>query len=68
MNLQEAIKELINSGMTQGQIGEKVGLTQVAISQIVLGKNKSTNYEAGTELVRLGKLAKRRKGKKNEKV
>lgn len=67
MTLKDAIKELIDSGLTQGEIGEKVGLSQVAISQILLGKNKSTNYEAGAELVRLGKLAQRRKGKKNEK-
>ena len=63
MTLKDAIKELIASGLTQGQVGQMVGLSQVAISQILLGKNKSTNYEAGTELVRLGKLAQRRKGK-----
>lgn len=63
MTPQDAIKILIEDGMTQAEIGEKCGLNQVTVSQILLGKNKSTNYEAGTELVRLGKLAKRRKGK-----
>lgn len=67
MTPQDAIKILIEDGMTQAEIGEKCGLNQVTVSQILLGKNKSTNYEAGTELVRLGKLAKRRKGKQNEK-
>lgn len=67
MTPQEAIKEMIDAGASQRDIATLCNVTQPAISQILSGKNATPNYTLGTELVRLGKLAKRRKGKQNEK-
>jgi predicted transcriptional regulator len=67
MTPQEAIREMMDAGATQGDIAILCNVTQPAISQILTGKNATPNYTLGTELVRLGKLAKRRKGKQNEK-
>jgi predicted transcriptional regulator len=63
MTPQEAIREMMDAGATQGDIAILCNVTQPAISQILTGKNATPNYTLGTELVRLGKLAKRRKGK-----
>lgn len=63
MTPQEAIQIMIDAGATQGDIAILCKVTQPAISQILSGKNARPNYTLGTELVRLGKLAQRRKGK-----
>jgi transcriptional regulator with XRE-family HTH domain len=67
MTPQEAIAAMIDDGMSQAEIARQCNVKAATISQLASGKNKNPIYTLGTELVRLGKLAKRRKGKKNEK-
>lgn len=67
MTPQEAIKAMIDAGMSQAEIARQCNVKAATISLLASGKNKNPIYSLGTELVRLGKLAQRRKGKKNEK-
>lgn len=60
---QEAIKIMMDTGMTQGEIASLCNVTQPAISQILTGVNKEPNRKLWDNLVRLGKLAQRRKSK-----
>lgn len=63
MTPQEAVLTMIEKGMTQTEIAEKAETSVAAISFLATGKRQTTYYELGVRLVRLGKLAKRRKGK-----
>lgn len=67
MSPREAVLIMIDKGMTQTEIAEKSGASVAAICFLANGQRQTTYYELGAELVRLGKLAQRRKGKKNEK-
>lgn len=59
MDAKETLKQLLDSGMTQAQIGASVGLHQSTISDMVnhgIGlKNPSYDF-----VIRLGKLYKKR--------
>jgi len=63
MSPQEAVLIMMDKGITQTDIANKCGVSISAISLLASGKRQSTNYELGVKLVRLGKLAQRRKGK-----
>ncbi len=67
MTPQEAVLIMIDKGMTQAEIANKAETSEAAISFLATGKRQTTYYELGVRLVRLGKLAQRRKGKQNEK-
>jgi len=67
MTPQEAIKTMIGKGMTHKSIAELCGVQRMTIVLLDKGTNKEPKYTLGCNLVRLGKLAQRRKGKKNEK-
>lgn len=67
MTPQNAITAMIDSGMTHKEIADKCGVQRMTIVLLDKGTNKEPKYTLGCNLVRLGKLAQRRKGKKNEK-
>jgi transcriptional regulator with XRE-family HTH domain len=47
------VSELMQSGMTQQEIGAAVGLSQPAISDIARGVTKSVTWDVGEKLKRL---------------
>ena len=53
MNWQELIKRLIDSGMTQQQIADQVGVTQSVISELSTGKATRPRFETGAALIGL---------------
>lgn len=63
MTPHEAVKTIIDSGLTQQQLADKCGVNQSTISRILNRPDWDPNYSLGLELVRRGELAKRRKGK-----
>lgn len=63
MTPQEAIQTMLDSGMTQQEIADKCNVTQPAISLLLSGARKEPSRRLWNELVRLGKLAKRRMNK-----
>lgn len=63
MTPQEAVKAMLAKGMSQYDIAEEVGANQSTISRILNQPEWEPKYALGLELVRLGKLAKRRMNK-----
>lgn len=63
MNPQQAVKYMIESGMTQKEIAERCDVSQATISLIYNDKGHEPSRRLWNELVRLGNLAKRRLGK-----
>jgi IS30 family transposase len=50
------IKELMDAGVTQTEIGLAAGLAQSTISDLHRGRLKSTEYSAGEKIVALHKI------------
>lgn len=50
MDWKKLISELMASGMKQGEIGEAVGLSQAAISELATGQTKDARWRAGERL------------------
>lgn len=61
MDWKKLISELMECGMTQTAIGEHVGLTQGAVSQILTGTQSDVKWTIGQKLraLRVTKLAER---------
>ena len=53
INWQKLIDDLVKSGLTQSQIGEKCGVTQPAIQLIYSGKTNEPRYSLGERLLAL---------------
>jgi transcriptional regulator with XRE-family HTH domain len=53
MNWKNIIQDLINSGMTQGQIAKLCGGWQGQISGLLNGKRQEVHYALGKSLVEL---------------
>ncbi len=49
------IAELCAAGMTQTEIGERVGLSQSSVSDLVRGITRTVGWDTGNKLVRLHK-------------
>jgi len=58
-NWQKIIKEISATGMTQAQIGEKIGLTQPTVNQLSTGFTLKMYYEEGAALMELHKKIRR---------
>lgn len=52
-NIQEAIRRLIEAGMTQEQIGAHVGIGQAAISKLAKGQRKDMLHSNALRLEEL---------------
>jgi len=60
MNWKNIIQDLIDNGYSQKAIGETSGLSQASVSDLYVGKTKSTYYEAGVKLIALHKRVMRK--------
>lgn len=60
MELKKMITEIHEAGFTEKKIGDHVGLDQATIHRLRVGKNKSTNFEAGLEIAALYKQVMRK--------
>lgn len=56
MNWQQIVNDLLSTGLTQGELGGKVGCPQSTISDIASGKRgKRPSWSVGSALVELHK-------------
>ena len=53
INWRKLIDDLVKSGLTQSQIGEKCGVTQAAIQLIKSGKTNEPKHSLGERLLAL---------------
>ncbi len=56
MNWTKIIQDLIDSGMSELEIANSIGITQPSLNALKSGKSKSTRYEIGDKLVSLWKV------------
>lgn len=54
------IRELMDWGFTQEEIGAHTGISQSTVSDLKRGRLKSIRYEAGTKLMKLHKRFQRK--------
>ncbi len=52
MNPQNMVKELLDSGFRQAELGEKIGIKQFEVSRILSGRKKP-DYELGKKIEQL---------------
>ena len=55
MDWKTLILDLCRSGMTQAEIGQAIGLSQPAISDVVRGRTTTVQWEVGNALIALHK-------------
>lgn len=53
MNWIQLINDILDSGMTQAQLGAEIGRNQAWVSEFVRGKIKTVRWEDGQKLIRL---------------
>lgn len=53
MNIQTALQEISEKGLTDAQIGSEVGAAQSIISRLRNGDHASTSYERGEKIMKL---------------
>lgn len=53
MDWPKIIKDLLEAGMSQRAIGEKVGLPQSTVSDLLNGTTKDTGWKKGDALIQL---------------
>ena len=53
MNIQTMLLKLSAKGMTDSEIGEKIGATQSIVYRLRTGAHKSTSYERGEAIRKL---------------
>lgn len=60
MNWINIIKDLIEAGMTQKEIGVAISVSQATVSDLYRGNSKTIHYEAGSKLLALHKKTMRK--------
>lgn len=55
MNWKQLINDILESGMTQAQLGAELGRNQAWVSEFVRGKIKTVRWEDGQQLIELHK-------------
>lgn len=48
--MQDLVNDLLNTGLTEKELGDLVGLSQAQIHRLKTGESKDTSYTAGTKL------------------
>lgn len=65
MNWKTLISEVkAGLGITQAQIAQRVGISQVSVSDLETGRTREPSYSTGTALVALHRKARRRMARK----
>lgn len=55
MKLQRVVKDLIETGLTEGELATKAGVTQPTINRIRTGETRNPGFALGTALLALHK-------------
>jgi hypothetical protein len=55
MNIQNLLKSISSTGLTDMQIGEQINAPQSTVTRLRNGTHKSTNFERGTKIYELAK-------------
>lgn len=56
MDIKHALQEIYETGLTDQQIGERIGAAQSIVTRLRNGDHSSTSYERGQKIMQLHKI------------